>query len=419
MRKVAEAADMGARQAWLWRHRDAFGAAVHSECRRLFVDVSAILRHDAQTGIQRVVRAVWSELKMRSDDTLQVLPVYATASKGYCYAPIDFLDLANSATSSEPVCVRPGDKFLGLDLSAHLLPKYRRQLKAWRAYGASVHIVVYDLLPLLRPDWFSSAASGHFRRWFEVLLQDADQAICISDQVARDLQVSLKEAGRSRQLAIGRLKMGSDIAASRPSKGVCSEIRQLLERVRFRPSILMVGTVEPRKGYDAALAAFEHLWRERPLDAPDLVIVGKSGWKTAPLQQYLRSHPEAGKRLHWLDKVSDEGLCLLYEGCRGVFMASRGEGFGLPLIEAAQHGRNVLARDLSVFREQRLQNLMVFKDEKPSPLADRLMDLLNADQPRHLPELPSWSDCVDGLLHEMGIASRQPVVSRHAFRKAS
>jgi glycosyltransferase involved in cell wall biosynthesis len=419
MKKVTEATDMGARQAWLWRHRGAFGVAAHSECPRLFVDVSAILRHDAQTGIQRVVRAVWSELKVRSGDNLQVLPVYATASKGYCYAPIDFLDLASPDFRSDPVCARPGDKFLGLDLSAHLLPKYRRQLKAWRAHGTSIHIVVYDLLPLLRPDWFSDAATGHFRRWFEVLSKDADQAVCISDQVARELRANLKKAGCTRELAIGRLKMGSDIAASRPSKGVCSEIRQLLERFRFRPSILMVGTIEPRKGYDAALAAFEHLWRERPIDAPDLVIVGKSGWKTAALQQYLRSHPEAGRRLHWLDKVSDEGLCLLYEGCRAVFMASRGEGFGLPLIEAAQHGRNVLARNLSVFHEQRLPNLMVFQDDRPNALAGRLMDLVNAEQPKRLPELPSWSECVDWLLHEIGIAPQAPAYSERAFWKTS
>jgi glycosyltransferase involved in cell wall biosynthesis len=419
MSRVAKAAHVGARQAWLWRNRFAFGKPVHSDCPRLFVDVSTILRHDAQTGIQRVVRAVWSELRDRTGDDVLVLPVYATESRGYCYAPIDFLDRRGGPLGAEPVCVRPGDKFLGLDLSAHVLPKYRRQLGAWRAHGASIHLVVYDLLPLLRPDWFNAAAVGHFQRWFDVLMQDADQAICISDQVARDLHEQEKGAVRRGTLSIGRLQMGSDIAASVPSSGLCSEVGRLLEKMRFRPAVLMVGTVEPRKGYDVAVSAFEHLWRTRPNDAPDLVIVGKGGWKTASLQQYIRSHPENGKRLHWLDQVSDEGLCLLYEACRGLLMASRSEGFGLPLIEASLHRRNVLARDLPVFREQYLPNVRFFGTDEPAALAHRLWDLVNASQPSRAPELPSWSDCVQGLLKEMGLASAKQLSVEPPLRKAS
>ena len=159
---------------------------------RLLIDVSAILRLDAQTGIQRVVRAVWSELRGRSNDDLEVLPVYATRTQGYCFAPVDFLDRKNVRLGANPVSVRPGDKFLGLDLSAHLISNYRRQLQAWRAFGASIHLIVYDTLPLQHPDWFSSASASNFRRWFEVLVQEADQAICISDEVARDLRVRLK-----------------------------------------------------------------------------------------------------------------------------------------------------------------------------------------------------------------------------------
>ena len=419
MKRVARAAHVGARQAWLWRNRFAFGKAMHSERPRLLVDVSAILRHDAQTGIQRVVRAVWSELARRSGDELLIVPVFATYTQGYCYAPHDFLERRGCVLESEPVSVRPGDKFLGLDLSAHLLPKYRRQLLAWRAYGASIHLVVYDLLPLLRPDWFNDATASHFRRWFDVLRQDADQAICISDQVARDLEEKLAGSTRGNRLTTGRLHMGADIAASVPSTGLCSDVRRLLEQMRFRPTVLMVGTVEPRKGYDAAIGAFEHLWRTRPTEAPDLVIVGKGGWKTAGLQEYIRTHPEKGRRFHWLDRVSDEGLCLFYEACRGVFMASRGEGFGLPLVEAALHRRNVLARDLPVFREQRMANVLFFQDERPAPLADRLMDLVNLPQPTSVVDLPTWSNCVDGLLSEMGLPTKMPQSVELPLRKAS
>lgn len=414
------AADVSARrQAWLWCNRFKFGQAVQTDRPQLLVDVSAILRLDAQTGIQRVVRAVWSELRRRSGRDLLVLPVYATSSQGYSYAPVDFLDRTSATLDAEPVCVRPGDKFLGLDLSAHLLPNYRRQLKTWRRFGASIHLVVYDLLPIQRPEWFSAAASGHFRRWLDLLLEEADQAICISDQVASELRAQLARRPGARPLSIGRLQMGSDIAASVPSRGVCENARMLLDRYRFRPAILMVGTVEPRKGYDVAVAAFEHLWRTRPIDAPDLVIVGKSGWKTTAFQQYLRSHPERGKRLHWLDSITDEGLCLFYEECRGVFMASRGEGFGLPLIEAAMHGRHILARDLPVFREQGLSNVLYFSDDDPAALSDRLMELVQSGEAKGAASLPTWSDCVDGLLRQIGLGAPEMLEAKPALRIAS
>lgn len=405
MKRVARAADVGARQAWLWRNRDAFGTRAIEERPRVLVDVSAIIRHDAQTGIQRVVRAVWSDLARRNHDQLQVLPVYATSTRGYCYAPANFLLDGSVELPATPVSVRPGDKFLGLDLSAHLLPKYRRQLKAWRNHGASIHLVVYDLLPLMRPDWFNGVTTRHFRRWFEVLAEEADQAICISDQVARDLRRYLAKMRSDHQPAISRLRMGSDIAASMPTIGTCAELKRLLDQIRFRPALLMVGTIEPRKGYDSALAAFEHLWRDRSTEAPDLVIVGKAGWKTTGLQEHISAHPERGRRLHWFNSMSDEGLCLLYGACRGLLMASRGEGFGLPLIEAAMHRRYVLARDLPVFREQNLPNVLYFTDDAPAALGDRLLELVSLGQTQAdlAPDLlPAWSECVDGLLGELG-----------------
>jgi glycosyltransferase involved in cell wall biosynthesis len=386
----------------------------------LLVDVSAIIQYDAQTGIQRVVRAVWCELSQRTDSFFDVLPIYAGQAHGYCYAPVDFLERSRSL-SREPVIAGPGDIFLGLDLSAHLIPKYRRQLKAWRRNGAKINLVVYDVLPLVRPEWFSRQTVVHFRRWFDVLRHEADQALCISDQVARELCQELAVAGAVDRPRVGRLHMGGDISASLPSSGISDATQQLLDGLRFRPSILMVGTVEPRKGYEIALRAFEHLWNTRSKDSPDLIIVGKPGWKTERLQDRIRSHQEYGKRLHWLERVSDEALCSFYDGCRGVFMASRAEGFGFPLIEAAAHRRFILARDLAAFREQRLPNVLYFNDDRPAALGDRLMDLLSAGQHGVVPikDLPIWRECVDRLLVEIGVHDRRGAMTESSLRKAS
>lgn len=419
MRGLAKAADLGARSAWLWRNRHVFAHLATNSRSRLLVDVSAIIQHDAGTGIQRVVRAVWSELQRRSGPQLEVVPVFATATHGYCEAPANFLGPSSQRQALVPARMGPGDKFLGLDLSAHLLPKYLRQLRSWRANGASIHLVVYDLLPLTRPSWFTPSAVRHFRNWVDVLTNETDQALCISNHVAGELRQLLGKSGQLRTTEVGRMQLGADIAASIPSSGLRDGVKDLLEHLRLRPAILMVGTVEPRKGYEAALAAFEQLWRTRPEDSPDLVLVGKAGWKTADLQARLRSHPQFHRRLYWFDRMSDEGLCLLYEACRGLLMASFGEGWGLPLVEAAMHGRYVLARDLPVFHEHELPNVFYFSDDSPEALAKKLLHLAQVGQkPAPAPTLPTWADCVDGLLSTIGIREFKQR-SEPRLRKAS
>src|SRR3954469_25022219 len=65
----------------------------------------------------------------------------------------------------------------------------------------------------------------------------------------------------------------------------------------------------------------------------------------------LRGHPELGKRLYWMEGVSDEYLDEIYSAATCLIAPSEGEGFGLPLIEAAQHATPLLVRDIPVFRE--------------------------------------------------------------------
>jgi glycosyltransferase involved in cell wall biosynthesis len=111
----------------------------------------------------------------------------------------------------------------------------------------------------------------------------------------------------------------------------------------------MVGTVEPRKGHRQALAAMEQLWAEG-LDV-NLVIVGTKGWMMDDLEERVLRHPEHDRHLFWLQAVSDEMLEQLYTSASALLAPSEGEGFGLPLIEAAQCGLPIIARDIPVFRE--------------------------------------------------------------------
>ena len=133
----------------------------------------------------------------------------------------------------------------------------------------------------------------------------------------------------------------------------------------------MVGTIEPRKGHEQVLSAFESLWRG-DLDA-NLVIVGKQGWMVEQLIDRIRAHPELGKRLFWLEGPGDDQLQRLYEVSNCLLVASLGEGFGLPLLEAAVHGLPILARDLPVFREVAGDCATYFRGSEPQELADAIV----------------------------------------------
>jgi len=129
----------------------------------------------------------------------------------------------------------------------------------------------------------------------------------------------------------------------------------------------MVGTLEPRKGHAQTLDAFEALWAEG-VDV-NLAIVGKEGWLVDDLAKRLRGHKERGKRLFWLEGVSDEYLERAYAASVCLIAASRGEGFGLPLIEAAQYKLPIMARDIPVFREVAGEHAFFFSASDGTELA--------------------------------------------------
>nr|WP_182311996.1 glycosyltransferase family 1 protein [Comamonas testosteroni] len=386
-------------------------SAQQQQALQLLVDVSVIYQSDARTGIQRVVRALLLQLLQAPPTGYRVCPVFATRQHGYCYAASNFLEAPQQAvnTSARTVEVQSGDLFLALDLAAHLLPRHQAQVLRWKRSGVQLHVLVYDLLPLQHPEWFNPKTTRNFARWIRWLAVYADSAICISETVKAQLQDWLQTRFDlpPAALSASTIVLGADIDASAPSGGLPDNAATLLTHLRNTPAILMVGTLEPRKGYDQALAAFEQLW-QKPGPGPAVVLVGRMGWKTEALQEKLRHHAEAGNRLFWPEDVSDEFLAQLYDTCSGVLVASRAEGFGLPLIEAALYNKPVLARDLPVFREIGVPGITFFSGEDGESLACAISAWLekegNKDNDRLYHSAATWQTAAKQLLRSLGLS---------------
>jgi glycosyltransferase involved in cell wall biosynthesis len=326
-----------------------------SQQKQLLVDISELVNRDAKSGIQRVVRSILLHLISNPPEGYRVEPVYSeTGFSGLRYArqfTARFVGSTQEAGENAPVTFAKGDVYIGLDLTAHLFPGINATLRQMRSTGVKIHYVVYDLTPLNNRQWHSEGMTAAFTGWIDALTQYADSLVCISKAVADEVKAWLLRhpPQPARRLPVSYFHLGADIQSSQPTNGLPESAEVTLRTLAANPSFLMVGTVEPRKGYTQTLDAFEQLWKKGL--SVHLVIVGKAGWNVDTLIDKLRSHPEIGLRLHWLEGISDEYLQKLYTTSTALLAASQAEGFGLPLIEAAQYELPIIARGLPVFKE--------------------------------------------------------------------
>lgn len=247
-----------------------------------------------------------------------------------------------------------------------------------------VTAVIYDLIPLLYPQFVEKANCFHFAKAFPHLLELADQFVCISQVVAQDLEKYMAENSTHRK-PVFSFRLGSDF-----------NIKNSLEQKPPTPAMLSVfdggpvwitvGTIEPRKNHDFILDAFETLWTKG--NDQRLLIVGRIGWMCDDLMTRINNHPELNKKLYFFQSVSDAELVYCYKNSKGLVFASHVEGFGLPIVEAMRMKLTVLCSDIPVFREVGGSYPTYFSLKNPQTLADALLK----SQPKagSPPAWPNW-----------------------------
>ena len=364
-------------------YAEALAATLSPRSRRptLFLDVSAIVRVDLRTGIQRAVRAIVSEF-LKQDDCQPVYPIYLSDDNDrwkYRYAhkwTLNGIGFDNSILDDQPVEFIAGDKLLIVDFTGPLLYKVNEDSDVFRrakSAGVEISAIIYDILPVKFPDLFPEYAAAH-AEWLRAVGRLVDRVICISKSVADDVHDWYNEQGLKAPRLIRHFHLGADIKHSSPTLGVSIKVDLLLPQLRESNTFLVVGTLEPRKRHSQILDGFEGIWR-RGIDC-NLVFVGKHGWMSGDLESRLDGHQERSKRLHWLHGVTDEELEKIFAVSSCLIAASVDEGFGLPLIEAAQFKVPIIARDIPVFREVGGRHVSYFRGDTGEDLATAVIDWL-------------------------------------------
>lgn len=376
--------------------------------RQLLVDISELAQRDAKSGIQRVVRSILREWLHNPPEGYRVEPVYATVDQCYRYAyrfTQGFLDYSDTTLQDEIMEYAPGDIFFGLDMQPQVVLAQRAFYQEMRRRGVQVKFMVYDLLCVLMPQHFPDGAGDAFSQWLEVVAE-SDGALCISRAVAAELSNWNKQCGleHQRPMTIDWFHLGADVDHSNLTKGVPQDANAVIDKLRARPSFLMVGTLEPRKGYVQVLDAFEQLWQSG--QGVNLVIVGKQGWMVDDLVERLHAHPSLNKRLFWLEGISDDYLEKIYAASTCLIAASYGEGFGLPLIEAARHKVPIIARDIPVYREVTGGYAYYFEAVTPTALAQAIKGWLALHDMQQYPKSNSmpwltWKESARHLINAL------------------
>lgn len=100
----------------------------------------------------------------------------------------------------------------------------------------------------------------------------------------------------------------------------------------YRPYIVSVGTLQPRKNIERVIAAFSLLPKILQQNY-DLVIVGREGWRCEPIIKRLRAGAPHGE-VRWLKYIPRDELLTLVKAAKCLVFPSLAEGFGLPVVEA-------------------------------------------------------------------------------------
>ena len=207
---------------------------------------------------------------------------------------------------------------------AHPLPEWSR--------GMRRVITIHDMIPVLRPDWFSHCQA--FDRILGSIDLEQDWVICVSESTRRDFLAHVPLAPE-RALVVPLAP-----ASNFQRRGPGPERDAILSRIGVgdAPFVLCVATLEPRKNLAGLLEAWKILRADGTGEGLRLVLVGARGWKNESLDAALERMGPLRGEIVLPGFVSDADLPHLYSACEVFTFPSLYEGFGLPPLEAMSCG---------------------------------------------------------------------------------
>lgn len=289
----------------------------------------------------------------------------------------------------EPVQIAPGDIVFMLDIAIDL--PFAQPLAQARSQGARVVFCHYDLIGITHADLCNPAWADAYRRYLQQSLLVADGFIAISQAMQTELNelIVARDQALAHRLRTNFFLLGSDLRERTSSDtAIHAQVAGFIER--HPRTLLMVGTIEPRKNHALMIELCERLWRapQGSGESPALLILGRAGWNSGPVCERLMQLSAQGRPVLWCQDADDSDLAFAYRHAGALLFPSIAEGFGLPLVEAFEFGLPALASDIAVHRELALPNVRLLGLDDHDAWCAAM-----ADAPERLPyaDVGGWS----------------------------
>ncbi len=219
-------------------------------------------------------------------------------------------------------------------------------------YGKYI-VTIHDMFPLTMPEWFGKIYPYYFKYGVRKTINCIDGIVYNSNCTKKETEKFFPKAKDKKDVI---------------SYIIIPPIPDM--DVEEKDYFLYMGNLEKRKGVDILLDAYELYVQQG--GTRELVIAGKI--REDDIGQRLHELEEKLPTLRYVGYADDEMRTRLYRECGCFVFPSRAEGFGMPVIEAMQCGKSVIASDLEIFHELVGDAIEVFALEVERGAAKRLAE---------------------------------------------
>lgn len=231
----------------------------------------------------------------------------------------------------------------------------------------NVEYTYYDMgiaYPKLFPSIQEKIAMHLFKLFTKMSVKNADHAISISKFLQSELK---KETGLKSEVKY------VSIDKNRFNKKISQEkAKEIKKKYSIKGKMLLyVGRISPHKGIHLLIEAFKIYNHQNP-DAK-LVIIGKKtfGAYSKKLEKI------SNENVIFTGFVDDEDLPYYYMATDLYVTASLWEGFDMPIVEAQEVGKKVVAFDVGSHKEVIDKNGILVKNIDPKQFAKAIVQLLH------------------------------------------
>ncbi len=196
-------------------------------------------------------------------------------------------------------------------------------------YGKYI-VTIHDMFPVTMPECFGKIYPYYFRYGISKTLRCVDGILYDSNYSKKETEAFFPKAKTIKSFI---------------SYIIIPPIPEM--KVEEKDYFLYMGNLEKRKGTDILLNAYELYVQQG--GTRELYLAGKV--REVDIDVRLKELEQKIPTLHYLGYVDDETRTRLYRECGCFVFPSRAEGFGMPVIEAMQCGKPVIASDLEIFKE--------------------------------------------------------------------